>query len=810
VKNFLSNLRCAAWSFRKEPAFAWAVILTLGLGIGIGTAVFSIYNAVVLRPLPYLNPEKLVLVWENNKAKDSLRAWSSVPDYYDWTEQSTRFSKLAGYRIWEGSVVAGGQSPQHVDGAKVTHNFFSLFGVRLAAGRGFLPEEDRPGGTPVAVVSYNFWQHGLGGEKDVTDRSITVDGVVHRIVGVLPADFASPAGAKESVWLPLQGNPAAEDRRVHNVIVFGRLSEGTSLERAQQEMAMIMARLEKQYPEANTGRGAFVEDLYESVVGDVRRPLIILLSSVGLVLLIASVNVGNLFLVRTLSRQREGAVRSALGAGVYQLLQPLLFEAGLLVVLGSAFGLLLAQLGIALFRAVDPGVLPRLEDLRIDGMVVGFNLLAALLAISVTLILSVRRATRSDLQVLLKSGSKTTAGAERLHLRRTLVAVEVALSVMLVIAAGLVIKSYHRISQVDLGFKPQGLVALDLVLPEVRYPFPDFVKEYPNWPKLLPFYNGVLEKVKNLPGVEQVILAANHPLSPGFPTDVTFDDREAPGPGEKVRAQLRPVGPGYFQVVRIALLKGRAFTPEDRVDRPMVIIVNESFARKFYGGVDAALGKRISFWGKSREIVGVVHDERFKGVKEPMSEAMYPPFLQCPLPNVSIVARTSVSPDSLTQELQKAVWSVDPDLAINSVRPMTELLSEQLARPRFDMLFFIIFAVLALILAMVGVYGVMAQIVAQRTSEVAIRMALGSRKSSIYGLILKEGTIVVFIGLLLGAALALVLTRIVSSLLFEVNARDPLVFVVSMLLLLATGVAACIIPCRRAMRVEPNTALRYE
>lgn len=810
MNNFLSNLRCAAWSLRREPVFAWAVILTLGLGIGISTAVFCIYNAVVLRPLPYLNPEKLVIVWESNKAQDTLRNWSSVPDYFDWTEQSKQFSKLAGYRVWEGSLVVGGRPPQHVDGAKVTHNFFPLFGARLTAGRGFLPEEDRPGGVPVAIVSHEFWQHDLGGEKNVIGRSVTIDGVVHHIVGVLPAEFASPAGAKESIWLPLQGNPAAEDRRVHNVIVFGRLAAGTSLERAQQEMTMIMSHLEKQNPEANTGRGAFVENLYEFIVGDVRRPLRILLSSVGLVLLIASVNVANLFLVRTLGRQREGAVRSALGAGVYQLLQPLLLEVGLLVAFGSAFGLLLANWGIALFRAVDPGVLPRLEDLRIDGMVVGFTLLAALLAISVTLALSARRATRSDLQVLLKDGSKATAGSERLRLRWFLVAVEVAFSVMLVIAAGLVIKSYHRISQVDLGFKPQGLVALDLVLPEARYPFPDFVKKYPNWPELLPFYNGVLEKIRNLPGVEQVSLAANHPLSPGFPTDVTFDGREASGPGDKVRVQLRPVGPDYFQVVRIVLLKGRTFTPDDRVDRPMVIIVNESFARKFFGGVDAALGKRISFWGKSREIVGVVHDERFRGVKEPMAEAMYPPFLQCPLSSVSIVARTSVSPGSLTQELQKAIWSIDPDLAINSVRPMTDLLSEQLARPLFDMLLFIIFAVLALFLAMVGVYGVMAQMVAQRTSEVAIRMALGSQKSSIYSMILKDGTTVVCIGLVIGAALALALARIVSSLLFEVNARDPLVFVVSMLLLLATGVAACIIPCWRAMRVEPSTALRYE
>lgn len=807
MENLASNLIRAARSLGRQPGFILSVILTLALGIGVNAAIFSVFNTVILRPLPYADPDELVVIWEKNDAQRTTREWSSIPDFFDWAEQNRAFSDLAGYRNWEGSLVDRDRPPLYVKGARVSHNFFPMLGIQLAAGRSFSPEEDRPGGRPVAIVSHDFWQGSLNGAGNVIGRPVTIDGLSHTIVGVLPRGFLSPASESESVWLPLQGNPAAEDRRVHNLVVVGRLADGVSLKRAQLDMSTIMLRLEKQFAESNAGRGAFVESLREVLVGSIRLPLLLLLSSVSLVLLIACVNVANLFLVRALSRQREGAVRSALGAGKYHLLQPFLLEVLLLALLGAGLGLFLAHAGLQLLRAADPGILPRLQDVRIDGAVFGFTLLAALFAIGVTLVLSARRITRSDLQVLLKEGAPSSGGAGRQRMRRALVVFEVALSVMLVIGAGLLIKSYYRTSRVDLGFKPEGLIALDLVLPEARYPFPDFEKAYPRWPEVVPFYNGVLERVGALPGVKQVSVAANHPLSPGFPTEVTIEGHEDAS-ARPPRVRLRPVSPGYFQVVGLPLLKGRALSPRDGVEAPTVVIVNQAFARRFYGGVDAALGKRITFWGRSREIVGIVLDERFLGLQGPIQEAMYPPFLQCPLPNVSIVTRAANPQAVRTQDLQKVIWSLDRDLAINSVRPMAELLDEQLARPRFDMSLFLTFAVLAMILAMVGVYGVMAQVVAQRSSEVAIRMALGSRRSGIYYLMIKEGTKLVLFGLVVGIALALPFVSLISRLLFEVNARDPMIFLGAALTLLLAGVAACLLPTLRAMRIEPGVALR--
>ena len=802
------DLRYAARSLRRRPGFVAVVVLTLALGIGATTAIFSVVYGVLLRPLPLPDAERVVRLEGQPRDGDPEKVGTatSYPDYRDFRAQARSFAHLAAVRGWTATLTQPGTEPARVRTNFVTANFFGVLGTRPVLGRGFLPEEERPGAAPVAVLSHALWQQRYAGAPDALGRTVTLDGVAATIVGVMPPH--ARLTAETAVWQPLVPGPLEEARGAHRLGVVGRLRPGVTLAQAGAEATTIARRLEAQHPADNTNRGARLLPLQDSIVEDARTSLLVLLGAVALVLLIGCTNLASLFLARAATREREMAVRAALGAGRGRLVRQWMTESLLLTLAGGLAGLAVAWAGMHALVAFAPRTIPRADEIALDLPVLGFLLGASVLTGLVFGVLpALQRSVPTSLASLRDGARGTTSGRSRRRLRQGLVMTEVALATVLVVGAALLLKSFWRLQQAELGFEPSGVLVAQLQLPPARYDSAATV---------LQFFGRLHDEIAAVPGVRSVSFAYEHPLSEGWTSSYTIAGRPRPAPGTEPESRVRPVWPGYFRTVGLPLRRGRDVTAQDRFGAPGAVVVNEAFVRRHFAGQDP-LGRVIdrgSPWWPGQPtaftIVGVVADEPFMGVNQVVEPATYYPHAQFPMNDMWLVVKAAGDAAALTPALRERIWRVDPDLPVESVRTMREVLGATVAEPRFNVALLGLFALAALLLAAVGIYGVLSYTVAQRTGEIGVRIALGADRGQVVRQVVGQGVAVALGGVVLGVLGAAVLGRLLSSLLVGVSGRDPAVLAGVVALLTLVAVAAAWLPARRASRVEPVVALRAE
>ncbi|HEX8137723.1 MAG TPA: ABC transporter permease [Pyrinomonadaceae bacterium] len=802
----------------KRPGFTAVAVAALALGIGANTAIFSVVNAVLLRPLPYAEPERLVMVWGSAPQLGFDVLPPTAAESVEWRERNQVFESLAALqsRTWNMTGAAG---PEQIQGARVSASLFPALGVKPLLGRTFLPEEDREGGAKVVVMGYGLWQRSFGADPGVVGRTVTLNNQGYTVVGVMPQGFRFPGGEnmlsglqfspKTELWEPA-GLTAEElaARGTHNMAVVARLKRGVSVGQAQAEMTAIALQLGEQYPKYNKGLGVKVVSLHEQVTGDVRPALLLLLGTVGFVLLIACANVANLLLARAATRRKEMAIRTALGASRARVVRQLLTESVLLALAGGACGLLLALWGIDALGALIPDAIARGVEIGPEARVLSFTLLISLLTGLVFGLAPALQASRTDINESLKEGSRgATSGARHNRFRSLLVVSEIALASVLLIGAGLLIRSFLRLQQVDPGFDPRGVVAMELVLPSIapsRYTEPE---------QQAAFFRRALERVGALAGVEAAAVVSTLPLSGAFEsTSFKVEGRPAPSSErESPQANYTLVSADYFRVMSIPLMKGRAFTERDTKEGPAVLLVNERLARRVWPG-EEVVGKRLTvgFEKTPREIVGVVGDSKQTSLDAQTPLAVYLPYQQFTYAGMTLVVRSKSDAATVADAVRREVQAIDPGLPVSNVRSMEQVLAVSVAERRFSMTLVVLFASVALLLAMVGIYGVMAYAVSERTHEIGIRVALGAQGRDILRLILGQGMTLTLSGIALGLGGAFLLTRLMSGLIYGVSARDPLTFAGVSLALALVAFAACYIPARRATKVDPMEALRYE
>jgi putative ABC transport system permease protein len=819
MRRLIRDLRFGARMLLKHPGFAFVAVVTLALGIGANTAIFSVVNAVLLRPLDYREPGRVVALWENVPAKGGR--WRVTPaNFFDWKKQNEVFEEVAAFGASTLNLTGVGE-PAELSGSRVSEGYFGVLGVAPALGRAFLAEEYEPGKGQVVILGQGLWRGRFGSDPNVVGKTVRLDGKAYTIVGVMPAGVyptwpttskISFDASRQEYLVPMSFSPAwAGNRNSHVLGVVARLRPDATLARAQADMDLIARRLEEAYPDSNTGAGAMVNPLADEVVGDVRPALLVLLGTVGLVLLIACANVASLLLTQLAARRKEVAIRAALGAGRAQLVGQFLVEGALLSVAGGAAGLLLAAWGVDLLLKVMPREIPRLDSVGVDARVLLFTLALSAFTSLVFGFVPALQASRADLrETINEAGRSTGAAVFRQRFRRVLVVAQVALAVVLVVGAALLVKSFWRLRQVDPGFNPEHVAVLSLSLPQSKYA---------EWQKISGFYTQLVERVKGMPGVRSATIAYDNPLTSNWLDSFTVEGRPDPEAGQTPVECFRPVGHEYFRTVGIELLKGRHFDERDDPAHPGATIVNESFAGKYFPGEDP-LGKRLLTQTPARmsgapvptafEIVGVVRDTKFKGLSAESSPAFYVPAAQFPLSNMVVMARVEGDPLNYAQPLRDAVWGLDRDQPINAITTLEAIVSEDIAQPRFNMLLMGLFGALALLLAAVGVYGLLSYSVAQRTREIGVRIALGAQARDIFRLTLRQGVAPALFGVLVGLALAFALTRFLSSLLYGMGANDLTTYAFVAALLTTVALVACYIPARRATKVDPMVALRHE
>jgi putative ABC transport system permease protein len=798
MDTLIKDIRYGMRSLFKHRGLTALAIVTLALGIGANTAMFSVINAVLLRPLVYSEPDRLV--WMNETGPEVANRWVSYPNFLDWRARNTSFVAMSTFRGWS-VTLTGRDQPLDLNARLVTADYFKVMGAAPLIGRSFTDDDDRPGAGSVAILSHGFWQKQFSGDKDIIGRPITLDDHPFTVIGVMPQSFAHQG--PPPLWLPIgpQNWNSRDVRTAGNVI--GRLKPGVSIEQARAEMNAIAKQLLKENPVANAGADRVkVISLQESITGNVAPSLLILFGAVGLVLLIACANVANLLLARAASRRKEFAVRAALGATRTRIIRQLLVESLMLSLAGGVFGLLLAWWGTALLSRVAHETVPRLDDLHLSYRVLGFNLLISLLSGIVFGLAPAWRFSRVELQETLKDSSATSSESEGKRLRSALVVAEVALSVALLVGAGLLIKSMLRLSNADTGFEARNVLTMTLKIPRNRY------RGQGERPRLM---QQIIEGVQAQPGVESATLSASLPGFEGWTNDIFAEGQDPQKPDQFINVDWSIVSADYFRTLRIPILKGRTFTRDEDAQGKPVVLVDENLARRFWPN-EEAVGKHIKYDSRAwHEIIGVVKEVKLYGSEaKPLIKIYTPLGRAAPQISTLSVLSTSSNSQNLSAAITRQIHALDKDVPVTEFAAFDEILAREASPKRFNAGLLSLFAAIALTLAAIGVYGVTAYTVAQRTHEVGIRMAIGAQKSDVLRLFLGEGLKLVLLGLAIGLASAFALTRLIQSLLFGVSATDGATFALVAVGLLAVALLACYIPARRATKVDPLVALRYE
>ncbi len=807
---------------RREPLFAAAAIATLALGIGANTAIFSAVDAVLLRASPFAEPDRLVMVWETDRASDTHHEPASWPDVADFRERSRMLASI-GSVVGQDLTLGGEGEPERVSAVAVTPNFLTLLGVRPVTGRLFTQEEGDTGAGQVVLLGEEFWRARFGADPSVVGRTLTLDERPVTIAGVVPAgtelgirqvheraDYApSFSGEGVDIWLAFRPTADAFPRETHPFLTLGRLAPGVSLAAAQSELAGISAELEAAYPE-NRDRGVNLERYSDVVFGPVRPALLVLLGAVALVLLVTCANVANLLLARTAARFREVALRRALGAARRRIRAQFMAEAVVLTVLGTLAGVALAYAGLHALVALAPADIPRLAEARVDGSVLAYTAgVAALVALAFGM-LPAFQSRRLDLHGALQTqpGPRVSEGRRGRGFRSGLVVAEVALAVSLVIGAGLLLRSFWRLQHVDPGFDAARVVKAQYQLPDSRYPR-DFSR-WPDIPEITDFHRRFLEEVRSIPGVAAAGIAGGHPLDPGFTNSFVIVGREAES-SDFPEIRTRFLSPGYLATIGVPLLEGREIRPGDDARATPVVLINRAAARRYFAGNDP-IGQHIIFWGTDREVVGVIGDEKFEGVDRPTEPAAYAPLAQNPLQVAALLVRAEPGRDpmALVPEIRRRFHRLDPRLALFAVEPLQATVAGSIAGPRFTAALLAVFAGLALLLALVGVHGVLSYTVARRTPELGIRMALGASRTRVMRAVVGEGMALVGAGVAIGVAGALLASRLLGSLVFGITTTDPATYVAVALAVLMVAAVANLAPAWRAARADPVEALRAE
>jgi putative ABC transport system permease protein len=811
METFIQDLRYSIRTLLKKPLFAAVAIITLALGIGANTAIFSVVNAVLLRSLPYNDPNRLVMVWEHNRPRSRPTNVINPANYLDWREQNRVFEGMSA--LYDGRFnLTGTGDPEEITGQVVSTNFFSILGAQPMLGRGFIESEGVQGQDNVAVLSYGLWQRRFGATQDILEKPIMVDGQSVTVIGVMPPGFnflvksGIQVGNPADIWLPLVFTDNFRVRRGRFMMAMARLKPDVTLEQAQAEMSGIASGLEQKYPEFNTGWGVNVIPVHEQLVGDIRKPLIILLCAVGFVLLIACANVANLMLSRAASRQKEVAIRMAMGAGRLRVIRQLLTESVILSLVSGTLGLLIAVWGVEALMTLAPRNLVPLQSVGINYQVMLFTLLISFLTGIIFGLAPALTISRANLTDALKEGGKGTGNeGGNSRLRNIFVVAEVALALVLLIGSGLMLKSFYRLQSVNPGFDAKNLLTFKVALPRSKYPDDQ---------KRLAFFNEAMQRIKALPEVRAAGAINFMPFTGlGAATGFEIEGRPAPTPAERPTVESRVVDPNYFETMGIPFLDGRNFNAREITEMSHVVIINETMARNYFAG-ENPLGKRVTIYMKGEnvpcEIIGIVKDVKHHGLDiEPRAMAYWPQ-PELVYSAMTIAVRTNAEPLAAVGSIQREIQTMDRDQPLADVRTMDSWVADSVAKSRFATLLLGIFAAVALVLAAVGIYGVLAYSVTQRTHEIGIRVALGAKSADVLRLIVGSGMKLTALGIAIGILAAFGLTRVMASLLYGVSTTDLITFISVPAMLLGVALVACLVPARRAAKTDPMVALRYE
>jgi putative ABC transport system permease protein len=822
MNTLIQDTRYGTRMLLKSPGITFVVILALALGIGANTAIFSVVNAVLLRPLPYDQSDQLVFLNERNPAIDEMSI--SYPNFTDWRNQNQVFQNIGVYNRSSYNLTGWGDAERITTG-QVSADLFSVLRVNAAHGRVFSNEEDKPGGNPVVVLMHSFWQSRFGGELSILNQPLTLNGKSYTVVGIMPQGYAFPSRVEMMVPVGQLSDQPTWTQRGNHPGLYGvaRLKPGVTMGQAQAEMDNLAANLEKQYPDTNAGNRVRIRSLLEIFVGDARRALWVLFAAVAFVLLIACANIANLLLARSTSRKKEMAIRAAMGAGRWRIARQMLTESVLLSVLGGSLGLLFAQWGIKLILYISPDAIPRWREIALNWQVLAFTIGLSFLTGLLFGLVPALQAGEVDVNETLKETGRGTSG--RHWLRSSLVVVEVATTLVLLIGAGLMIRSFYRLQSVNPGFSYEHLTSFSVSLPQRKY-----AKEE----QRITFYHQLLENIRTLPGVEATAAASGLPLgNNGWQTSFTVDGQPPPPRDQVPLMEACLVTPDYFRAMNIPLKSGRYFT--DRDDRSFLgdkdlskmteperviagvnsVIIDEEFARRHWPN-EEAVGKRIRLGGDDPRapvltVIGVVGRVKMEGLSQDSNRVQgYFPFAQLGSGSMTVVVKGQSDPNQLISSLREQVKAVDPDQPIYNIRTMDEIRSESVASERLNLTLLSIFAGIALVLAVVGIYGVMSYTVTQRTHEIGIRMAIGAQPRDVFKMVIGQGMLLALIGVGLGLMGAFALTRLMATMLFDVAPTDPATFAVIAVLLTTVALVACFIPGRRATKVDPVISLRYE
>jgi len=802
MDSLFHDIRFGFRTMLRNPGFAAIAILTLAIGIGANAALFSVIDGVLLKSLPIKDADRVMFVWETNPSISASTFATSTLNYRDWKEGNHSFSVIAGRRGFAANLVAGGE-PERVIGERVTADYFTALGVDPIIGRSFQPGDDKLGAEPLVLLSRGLWQRRFGGDQNIIGQAITLNGQKCTVTGVMPNDYRPNI----EFWTPLQINYDNADRYLHDTTVVARLAPGVSISQAQAEMNTILARMTQQYPEMLKGWGIQVVPMHDSIVQNIRLALLVLFGAVAFVLLIACTNVANLLLARAAVREREIAIRIALGAGRMRLIRQLLTESLLISVIGGGIGILIAIWGTNFLISLNPQGIPLSSTVGVDYRVLGFTFVVSVLAGLLFGIVPALQSTKLNLNETLKE-SKSSGNARAGLIRSALVVSEITLALVLLIGAGLLIKSFSRLQDVDPGFNYDRMLTFQISLPPTLYSKPN---------QITGFFKNAVDRISALPGVKGAGAISQAPLAANGPRYIFYaEGRPLPAPNEAPLAAYRIVTPTYFQAMGIPLIAGRFFTEADDDKAQPVIIVSQSLAKQMWPGQDPIgkgmtvgvplPGQPINF----SKIIGVVGDVKHTSLSGDPDMQMYDPLLQSPSPSMAIVMRSAVDPISLADSARKTIAGLDPALPIANMKTMDTVVYESMAPFRFNMSLLTIFAGVALLLTIIGIYGVMSYSVSQRTREIGIRIALGAKPSSVRTMIIKQGLILAAIGLVFGLTGSFFAKWILSSLLFGISATDPTIFVGVALIIVVISALACYIPARRATRIDPMIALRYE